>query len=173
MRQPSRLRHPVVVRVVAPAALLCAAVIGTPGRIDAQTVAQYDSGHAAMIAQSPMPSATGSVTSAAAHRVAAPAARIVAEYVVRHPRGSFPQAFTLSDSAGRLRAHYRLVDDATPREMRVDVVGADLVLRAETADGPLTVRLERQADSVPAGRAITGRWFYRGTDGVLQGRVQR
>ncbi|MCU0627144.1 MAG: hypothetical protein MUF21_11770 [Gemmatimonadaceae bacterium] len=174
MRQPRRLPRPELGTVVAHAVVLTALLVAAPTRGAAQQGVRHD-GTDAMPQVAPLqaPVATQSAAPAPAATVKARAARVVGEYVVRHARREFPQSFTIADSAGRLIARYRMAGDAQPREMQVEVVGADLVLRAETADGPLMVVLDRQADGVAAGRTtFSGRWYFQGAEGVLQGRSQ-
>lgn len=107
-------------------------------------------------------------------RTHAPATRVVAEYRVRNARRGFPQAFVVVDSAGRLAARYRTADDPAPRELDVQVAGADLVLRGATAEGPIMVVLEGEAEGRRDARAsFRGRWYHRGAEGPLSGRAPR
>jgi hypothetical protein len=158
---------------IAPAALLAAVVLTAPARADAQQAVREEGVAAPTLAQAARAAAAPVAPAAEGVRAHAPAVRVVAEYVVRHPRRAFPLAFTVADSAGRLQASYRVADAAQPREMTVTVRGADLVLRAETEEGPLVLVLEQQADAARAGRTLRGRWHFQGAEGLLQGRAQR
>jgi hypothetical protein len=157
---------------IAPLAIAAALVLALPAHVGAQQAVREETRPAAVVSM-PRPAAAHAPVAADSPRPTAPAARVVAEYVVRHPRRAFPLAFTVADSAGRLQASYRVADDAQPREMTVTVRGADLVLRAETDEGPLVLVLERQADAARAGRTLRGRWHFQGAEGLLQGRPQR
>ena len=100
--------------------------------------------------------------------------RVVGEFAIGNARRGFPQRITLADSAGQLVASYRTDGSAQSLPMRVEVIGADLRLQAETSAGPLVVDLEGQ--NAPAGAApaaLRGRWQLRHEAGVLRGRVQR
>jgi hypothetical protein len=100
----------------------------------------------------------------------AAAARPVAVYRIRVPHAALPTSVTVADSAGDIVASYRVAGDPAPRPMTISVSGSDLVLRAETASGPLTMVLDRQNGD--GGQAVTGRWRLGQEAGMLRGRVQ-
>jgi hypothetical protein len=101
----------------------------------------------------------------------ATAARPVALYRIRAAHAELPTYVTVADSAGDLVASYRVDGDSMPRAMLISVDGSDLVLRAETRSGPLTMVLDRQNGD--GGPAVTGRWRIGQREGMLRGRVQR
>jgi hypothetical protein len=103
--------------------------------------------------------------------VAVAAARPVAIYQMRASRAELPAEVTVADSAGDIVASYRVRGDDAPRPMTISVDGSDLVLRAETRSGPLTLVLDRQNGD--GGRVVTGRWRLGHDGGPLRGRVQR
>jgi hypothetical protein len=93
----------------------------------------------------------------------------------RRDAAGLPAEVTLADSAGRLVAAYRLAGDAAggaggaARAMAVTAAGTDLVLRADTPAGPLTVRLDGQNDGSAAG-PVAGRWWLGEARGLLRAR---
>ena len=74
------------------------------------------------------------------------AARVVASYDFWNaPRdASFPRSVTVADSAGTIIAHVDLAGEARSIPMTVTVIERNLVLQGQTADGVLTLVLDRQ-----------------------------
>jgi hypothetical protein len=103
---------------------------------------------------------------------AAPRVRPVAVYrFARRDAAGLPAEVTLADSAGRLVAEYRLAGDRMSHAMTVTTVATDLVLRAETPSGPLTVRLDGQNDGSALG-PVAGRWWLGDARGALRARAR-
>lgn len=166
-----QLPRPALHRAVAARLAAVAAFAVAPTLVAAQGTTQIAADVPAPM--QPQASAAGTQRPADEVRTAAPAMRVVGEYAIRNPRRGFPQAFTVADSAGRLVAHYRTAQGQPAQPMRIAVVGTDLVLQAETAEGPIEVVLEKQNEPAQAGRAtLSGRWRFRGFEGPLHGRVQ-
>jgi hypothetical protein len=138
---------------------------------------------AALVAAAAARPAVAQAAAQAAPRAAAPSdvrraevalaatARPVAHYRIRATRAELPTHVTVADSAGDLVASYRVANDPAPRPMAISVSGSDLVLRAATPSGPLTIVLDRQNGD--GGRTVTGRWTVGEHEGLLRGRVRR
>ena len=168
MRTHAAIRRPALRRVLLGVAALPFVAL-VPSLVQAQGATHVDGAVAPVARLAAAPQHAVAPAPAAAPR----AARIVGEYAIVNARRGFPVAFTVADSAGQLVASYRVAGDAAPRPMQVEVREADLVLVAETADGPLTVVLDGQNEASRRRDArLTGRWSYRGTTGVLRGNVR-
>lgn len=101
------------------------------------------------------------------------AARVVASYDFWNaPRdASFPRSVTVADSAGTIIAHVDLAGEARSIPMTVTVIERNLVLQGQTADGVLTLVLDRQNEGGVA-KLTSGTWTLGKAQGQLRGRVQ-
>jgi hypothetical protein len=99
--------------------------------------------------------------------------RVVATYDFWNaPRNSaFPRSVTVADSAGTIIAHVDLGDNAKSVPMTVTVIERNLVLQGETADGVLTLVLDRQNEGGVT-TLTSGSWTLGKAQGTLRGRVQ-
>lgn len=158
------MRAPVLAAALAAAASLVARPAAAQTRVAAAAVPP-----AAPLAAAP---AADRVPDAAAARARA-AVLPVARYRIHNAGTAFPASLVVADSAGHLVATYRVPGDTAARPMFVAAEGANLVLCAETAAGPLTIVLEGQNDPAARGRSFTGRWQRGEAEGQLVGRVQR
>ena len=101
------------------------------------------------------------------------AARVVASYDFWNaPRdASFPRSVTVADSAGTIIAHVELAGEASSIPMTVTVIERNLVLQGQTADGVLTLVLDRQNEGGVT-KLTSGTWTLGKAQGQLRGRVQ-
>ena len=101
------------------------------------------------------------------------AARVVASYDFWNaPRdASFPRSVTVADSAGTIIAHVELAGEARSIPMTVTVIEWNLVLQGQTADGVLTLVLDRQNEGGVT-KLTSGTWTLGKAQGQLRGRVQ-
>jgi hypothetical protein len=99
-------------------------------------------------------------------------ARIVATYgFLNSPRNlALPQLVTLADSAGIIKASAAVSGGNTTIPLDVTVIDTHLILQGQTADGVLTLVLDRQNEG-GATKLATGTWTLGGKQGLL--RAQR
>ena len=111
---------------------------------------------------------------AVAPAVAAPVRLVAAYRFARRDVAGLPAEISLADSAGQLTARYRPAGaGATAAPMAVAFEGDDVVLRADTPSGPLTVRLDRQNAAPSTALApVAGRWWLGDARGALYGRTR-
>ena len=69
----------------------------------------------------------------------------------------------------QLVASFRAAGSRQEQPMTVMIIGTDLVLQGQTADGVLTLVLGRQNDADSAGR-VSGRWAIADRQGALRGK---
>ena len=95
--------------------------------------------------------------------------RIVANYNFSNaPRDiGFPRSVTVADSAGSILASVEIANRTRAIPMTVTVIESSLVLQGETADGLLTLVLDRQNEG-GAMILASGTW----TLGKLQGQLR-
>ena len=84
---------------------------------------------------------------------------------------SFPRSVTVADSAGTIIAHVELAGEARSIPMTVTVIERNLVLQGQTADGVLTLVLDRQNEGGVT-KLTSGTWTLGKAQGQLRGRVQ-
>ena len=101
------------------------------------------------------------------------ASRVVATYDFWNtPRNAaFPRSVTVADSAGSIIAHVDLGDNAKSVPMTVTVIERNLVLQGDTAEGLLTLVLDRQNEGGVT-TLTSGSWTLGKAQGSLRGRVQ-
>jgi hypothetical protein len=101
------------------------------------------------------------------------AARVVASYDFWNaPRdAAFPRSVTVADSAGTIVAHIDLAGDSKSIPMTVTVIERNLVLQGQTADGVLTLVLDRQNEGGVT-KLTSGTWTLGKAQGTLRGRPQ-
>ena len=83
-----------------------------------------------------------------------------------------PAHVVVADSAGTLVASFLLRGEGVVRPMMVVVDGRDLVLKADTPEGQLRLRLHELNDPATEGR-ISGQWALDAREGALSGRARR
>jgi len=110
----------------------------------------------------------------AAQRTAATPARVLAAYDFRNaPRDTdFPRSVTVADSAGTILASAALTREGREIPMTVTIIESNLVLQGQTADGVLTLILDRQNEG-GAIKLTTGTWTLGRAQGTLRGREER
>jgi hypothetical protein len=100
---------------------------------------------------------------------AAAASRVVASYRMNARGTGLPAQVTVVDSMGQLVASFRAAGSRQEQPMTVMIIGTDLVLQGQTADGVLTLVLGRQNDTDPTA-GVTGRWSIADRQGALRGK---
>ena len=100
-------------------------------------------------------------------------ARVVASFDFWNaPRdGAFPRNVTVTDSAGTIVAYVDLAGDSKSVPMTVTVIERNLVLQGQTADGVLTLVLDRQNEGGVT-KLTSGTWTLGKAQGTLRGRPQ-
>ncbi|MEO8622210.1 MAG: hypothetical protein ABI625_14160 [bacterium] len=98
--------------------------------------------------------------------------RTVAVYKFSAARqAGMPAEVTVADSAGVLKASFRLPGSDTVRPMMVDVLDAGIVLQGRTTTGVLTLVLyQKEATN---GTSVVGMWTLGTQDGELLGHAIR
>jgi len=86
--------------------------------------------------------------------------------------GPFPVRVTIADSSGTMIAHAFARGSQVPTPMTVTVLESNLVLQGNTAEGVLTLVLDRAAEGNLSQRS-TGRWALGKQEGTLVGRARR
>ncbi|MDB4912753.1 MAG: hypothetical protein JWM95_397 [Gemmatimonadetes bacterium] len=96
-----------------------------------------------------------------------PASRVIAIYLFDAPRASgMPVQVTLSDSAGRYSASYKLRGSDVEHAMAFEIRESDMVLTGTTPAGPLTLAV-RQKDEFETPSDVIGRWSLGRQSGEL------
>lgn len=96
-----------------------------------------------------------------------PAARVVAIYLFDAPRASgMPVQVTLSDSAGKLSATYKLRGSSTEHVMAFEVADNNVMLSGKTPAGPLVLAIH-QKDEFEVPSNVIGRWSLGSQSGEL------
>ena len=100
-------------------------------------------------------------------------ARVVASYdFFNAPNSSaFPRSVTVADSAGTIVAYVDVAGEAKSIPMTVTVIERNLVLQGQTADGVLTLMLDRQNEGGVI-KLTSGTWTLGKAQGQLRERVQ-
>ena len=101
------------------------------------------------------------------------ASRVVATYDFWNTpkNSSFPTSVTVADSAGTIIASVTTGANAKSVPMTVTVIERNLVLQGETAEGLLTLVLDRQNEGGVT-TLTSGTWTLGKAQGTLRGRVQ-
>jgi len=98
--------------------------------------------------------------------------RTVAVYKFSAARqAGMPAEVTVADSAGVLKASFRLPGSDTVRPMIVDVLDAGIVLQGQTPTGVLTLVLYQK--EATTGTSVVGMWTLGTQDGELLGHAIR
>ena len=100
-------------------------------------------------------------------------ARVVASYDFFNAPNSaaFPRSVTVADSAGTIVAHVDVAGESKSIPMTVTVIERNLVLQGQTADGVLTLMLDRQNEGGVI-KLTSGTWTLGKAQGQLRERVQ-
>ena len=98
--------------------------------------------------------------------------RVLAEYNFRNGPidVAFPRTVTVADSAGTLVAHANFAGQRAEVPMTVTIIDSDLVLQGQTADGVLTLVLDRQNEGLSSFE--NGRWTLGSVTGSLRGKTK-
>ena len=99
-------------------------------------------------------------------------ARVVATYTFADwPRDlALPRLVTVADSAGTIIASAELPGTKRQIPLTVTILNADLMLQGSTADGMLTLVIDRQNEG-NGKRVASGRWMLGSAEGTLHGKV--
>lgn len=98
--------------------------------------------------------------------------RVVATYTFADwPRDlTLPRQVTVADSAGTIIASAELPGTKRQIPLTVTILNADLMLQGSTADGMLTLVIDRQNEGNGT-RVASGRWMLGSAEGTLRGKV--
>ena len=100
------------------------------------------------------------------------APRVVATYTFADWQRdlTLPRQVIVADSAGTIVASAELPGTKRQIPLTVTILNADLMLQGSTADGVLTLVIERQNDGNGT-RVASGRWMLGSAEGTLRGTV--